>query len=87
LASRAPWPGRNSPYSPAPPKSRDVGWSASTDAAPIALAASQAGAFVLATGSADSALLITLAPGASTAQVSGPAGSTGVALGEVYEVR
>ena len=66
---------------------RNVGWSASTDAAAIALAASQAGAFALAAGSADSALLITLAPGAYTAQVSGPAGSTGVALVEVYEVR
>lgn len=66
---------------------RNVGWSTSTDAAAIALAGAQAGAFALAAGSADSALLITLAPGPYTAQVSGPAGTTGVALVEVYELR
>jgi hypothetical protein len=36
--------------------------------------------------SADSALLVTLPPGAYTAQVSGASGDTGVALVEVYEV-
>jgi YVTN family beta-propeller protein len=35
----------------------------------------------------DSALLVTLPPGAYTAQVSGASGDTGVALLEVYEVR
>jgi hypothetical protein len=34
----------------------------------------------------DSAILITLSPGAYTAQVSGASGDTGVALVEVYEV-
>jgi hypothetical protein len=66
---------------------RNVGWSTSADAAAIALAGAQAGAFALAAGSADSALLITLAPGPYTAQVSGPAGTAGVALVEVYELR
>jgi hypothetical protein len=35
---------------------------------------------------ADSALLVTLAPGAYTAEVSGASGDTGMALVEVYEV-
>ena len=66
---------------------RNLGWSTSPDAAGITQAALAAGAFPLANGSADSALLINLAPGAYTAQVSGVAGTTGVALVEVYEVR
>jgi len=36
--------------------------------------------------SADSAILVTLPPGAYTAEVSGASGDTGVALVEVYEV-
>jgi hypothetical protein len=45
-----------------------------------------ANAFALPTNSADSALLITLPPGAYTAQVTGANGSTGIALLEIYEV-
>jgi YVTN family beta-propeller protein len=37
-------------------------------------------------GSADSAILVTLAPGAYTAVVSGASGDTGVALVEIYDV-
>jgi hypothetical protein len=44
------------------------------------------GAFPLVTGSGDTALLLELAPGNYTAQVSAPAGAGGVALLEVYEV-
>ena len=44
------------------------------------------GAFGLDGASRDAALLATLPPGAYTAQVSGVAGGTGVALVEVYEV-
>jgi uncharacterized protein (DUF1800 family) len=44
------------------------------------------GAFPLAAGSADSALVATLPAGAYTAQVTGAGGTTGVALLEVYEV-
>jgi uncharacterized protein (DUF1800 family) len=44
------------------------------------------GAFPLAVGSADSALVATLPAGAYTAQVSGANGTTGIALLEVYEV-
>jgi glycogen operon protein len=45
------------------------------------------GAFAFPTGSADSAFLVTLPPGAYTAQVTGFNGTTGVALVEVYEVQ
>jgi hypothetical protein len=46
----------------------------------------QTGAFPLPAGSKDAALVVTLSPGAYTAQVSGAAGTTGTALVEVYEV-
>ncbi|HUR59424.1 MAG TPA: Ig-like domain-containing protein, partial [Opitutaceae bacterium] len=49
-------------------------------------AAGQAGAFPLALGSLDSVLLMTLPPGSYTAQVSGVAARTGVALVEIYDV-
>ena len=52
----------------------------------LAAAFAQVGAFGLAADSRDAALLATLAPGNSTVQVSGVAGTTGVALVEVYEV-
>lgn len=45
------------------------------------------GAFALADGSADSAIVATLPPGAYTAQVAGANASTGVALVEIYELR
>jgi hypothetical protein len=44
------------------------------------------GAFALPTGSRDAVLLLTLPPGAYTAQISGVADTTGVGLIEVYEV-
>lgn len=56
-------------------------WSAA-DAATM----SSVGAFALPPGSRDAALVATLAPGAYTAQVSGAAGTTGVALLEIYDV-
>jgi hypothetical protein len=43
-------------------------------------------AFALPVNSADSAVVVTLPPGAYTAQVTGANGSTGIALLEVYEV-
>jgi hypothetical protein len=45
------------------------------------------GAFALAAGSGDSAIVATLPPGSYTAQVSGANGPTGIALVEVYELR
>ncbi|MBI5767104.1 MAG: immunoglobulin domain-containing protein [Verrucomicrobia bacterium] len=64
----------------------NAGWSTSADAAAIASTASQVGAFALTPGSVDAALLLSLEPGAYTAQVSGVNGATGVALVEIYEV-
>jgi sugar lactone lactonase YvrE len=45
-----------------------------------------AGAFSLAAGSADSAMVVTLPPGNYTAEVTGLNGATGIALVEIYEV-
>jgi hypothetical protein len=45
------------------------------------------GAFPLAAGSSDSAIVATLPPGTYTAQVAGANGSTGVALVEIFELR
>jgi hypothetical protein len=54
----------------------------------VAATAASVGAFAWGNAlSNDSALLITLPPGAYTAQVSGASGDTGVALVEVYEVQ
>ncbi|HVU34383.1 MAG TPA: DUF1800 family protein [Opitutaceae bacterium] len=47
---------------------------------------SSVGAFSLPSGSKDSAIVTTLAPGAYTAQVTGVGGTSGLALVEVYEV-
>jgi hypothetical protein len=55
--------------------------------AQIEAAAASVGAFPWGDpGSADSALLVTLPPGAYTAEISGSSGDTGIALVEVYEV-
>jgi len=61
-------------------------WSAATNAAALTTASTGVGAFPLATGSLDAALLLTLPPGSYTAQVAGVNNTTGVALVEVYEV-
>lgn len=68
------------------PVLQNTGWSTSPDAAAFAAAAAQAGAFAFAPGSADTAMIVTLAPGAYTAQVSGVGDTTGLALVEVYEL-
>jgi hypothetical protein len=62
----------------------NVGWGGASQ---IASEAASVGAFSwgpLAT--ADSALLVTLPPGAYTAEVSGASGDTGISLVEVYDV-
>jgi hypothetical protein len=64
----------------------NTAWGTAPNAPAIANAAAMVGAFALADGSADSALLLNLAPGAYTMQISGAGQSSGVALGEVYEV-
>jgi hypothetical protein len=52
----------------------------------IAAAAASVGAFSLAAGSSDSALIVNLAPGAYTAQISGVNGAVGSAMIEIYEL-
>ena len=61
-------------------------WSVAGNAAAVASSAQTVGAFALANGAADAALLLTLPPGAYTAQVSGVNATTGVGLVELYEV-
>ncbi len=65
----------------------NTGWASAANALELREAARQTGAFPLFPGSADSALLVTLAPGAYTAVIESPTGAGGVALVEVYEVR
>ena len=55
--------------------------------ASLVQAFARVGAFSLAANSADAAILVTLPPGAYTAEVSGVNGSTGVGLAEIYEVQ
>jgi len=62
----------------------DAGWAGGKE---VAAEAAAVGAFAWSNpASLDSAMLVTLPPGAYTAQVSGVSGDTGVALVEVYEV-
>ncbi|MBI5693296.1 MAG: CotH kinase family protein [Verrucomicrobia bacterium] len=69
---------------------RNDDWSATAANAPtgseVASAASTVGAFALPAASRDSALLLTVAPGAYTVQVEGKANAEGVILFEIYEV-
>jgi outer membrane protein assembly factor BamB len=60
-------------------------WGAAPNAAQIAAASINVGAFALASDSKDAVLLVTLPPGSYTAQVSGVNSATGVALVEIYE--
>jgi len=63
------------------------GTSIATTAAALSNTFTQVGAFVLpSAASRDAALLVTLAPGSYTAQVSGVGNTTGVALVEIYDV-
>ncbi len=63
-------------------------WASGDNAAYIASASTAAGAFPLANGSADSAIIIMLAPGSYTVQLSGvgTTNNTGIGLVEVYDV-
>ena len=62
-------------------------WSTATNAGEISTAATSVGAFAFASGSRDSALLVTLPAGSYTASVSGVGGTTGTALVEIYVVQ
>ncbi|HEY1847723.1 MAG TPA: hypothetical protein VGG37_00895, partial [Opitutaceae bacterium] len=61
----------------------NTGWGGS---ASLAQTFSQVGAFKLLAGSADAAMVVTLPPGAYTAEMSGIGGATGDGLEEIYEV-
>jgi hypothetical protein len=61
-------------------------WSIGPAAVAVAQATAQTGAFPLAAGSADAALVVTLPPGAYAAVVDGAQGATGDALLEGYEL-
>jgi hypothetical protein len=61
-------------------------WGVGNDVGLVNSAITMTGASPLATGSADSVVLITLMPGSYTAQVTSATSATGVALVEVYEV-
>jgi hypothetical protein len=61
-------------------------WESSENLPALVAASKTAGAFALAAGSEDAALLITLPPGAYTVEVKGKDGAEGVALLEIYEV-
>ncbi len=63
---------------------QNTGWSASANSALIAARGSQVGAFALAAGSGDSAVLQSFAPGSYTAAVRS-AGPTGTVLVEAYD--
>ncbi|MBL9199954.1 MAG: hypothetical protein JNL39_05570, partial [Opitutaceae bacterium] len=65
---------------------QNLNWTAAANALEIARVSEQVGAFPLRTGSGDSALLLDLAPGNYTAQVTGEGGTLGIALIEVYEL-
>ena len=61
-------------------------WSTGGDAAVIAAAAVSGGAFALANGSKDAAMIIMLPPGAYTVQLSGVGNTTGIGIVEVYDI-
>lgn len=66
---------------------RNDNWSEQENASAIGQVMASIGAFALHPGSRDAALLLELAPGSYTVQVSGAEGTTGVALVEIYEVK
>jgi len=61
-------------------------WQMGNDALTVSKAAARVGAFALPPGSKDAVLLITLPPGRYTALVSSSAGTSGIAIVEVYEI-
>lgn len=62
----------------------NTGWTTNTTPASLATAALETGAFALPNPGKDSALLLTLQPGAYTAEVTSAAGNSGIALFEAY---
>lgn len=73
-------------YAGATPIATNDRWSAAGAGPVVTTAGQRIGAFALAADSEDAALLITVPPGAYTAEVRGKANTEGVALLEIYEV-
>lgn len=67
------------------PLAANTRWSTAANASDISTTAARVGAFPFASDSADSALLLTLPPGAYTAQIAGAGDTTGLSLIEVYD--
>ena len=65
---------------------QNTGWSTGADASAIASAALESGAFALGAASADSAILVNLAPGLYTAQITSLDAVVGTGLIEIYEL-
>ena len=61
-------------------------WGSNTNATEIETISDSVGAFPFETDSKDAALLVTLEPGLYTIHLTGPNGSVGVSLIELYEV-
>ncbi len=64
--------------------STNTGWTTNTNSTAIATAALETGAFALPNSGQDSALLLTLQPGAYTVQITSAKGNSGIALFEAY---
>jgi hypothetical protein len=62
----------------------NTGWGTNSNPGALSIAALEVGAFALPSGSADSALLLTLPPGAYTVQVTSAKANSGIALFEAY---
>jgi hypothetical protein len=62
----------------------NTGWTTNTTPSAISTAALEVGAFALPNPSLDSALLLTLQPGAYTVQITSAKGNSGIALFEAY---
>ncbi len=61
-------------------------WTTSPDRAAIEAASAQVGAFALGSTNADAAMIVSLAPGNYSAQVTGANGTAGIAIIEIYEL-
>jgi hypothetical protein len=62
----------------------NTGWTTNANPSAVSTAALETGAFALPNPGKDSALLLTLQPGAYTVEVSSAAGNSGIALFEAY---
>jgi hypothetical protein len=63
----------------------NTGWGTNSDPAEIVAVSAQVGAFALPTGSADSAMLASVAAGQYSVELTGAGSTTGIGLIEVYE--